>query len=319
MEPEKVLDLGSKYSKKDLSNLLDQPNLSFVREGIFNCKNSSSSLFFVDLEKKDKEKKFHFNDFFEGDFFHWDSQTTQNIDSPKIQEIVSGNVTPHLFVRVNPKIKNVTLPFVYCGKLIYHSHEEKTSNPVHIIFQSVDYDDFTENDDLIDIYLWNPLKIGMKTSSKISMKGIISDKRKKEYKKPDKTERKGMVTSRVGQGYYRQQIIDKWNGMCPITGIDIKSILISSHIVRWSESTDKERLDPENGILLSPIFDSLFDRYLISFKDNGELLISKKLNQKNVIKLGLRKDIKINVSKGMIKYLIRHRKKFNEKNEIKNN
>ena len=66
-----------------------------------------------------------------------------------------------------------------------------------------------------------------------------------------------------------------------------------------------KRLDPENGILLSPIFDSL-DRYLISFKDNGELLISKKLNQKNVIKLGLRKDIKINVSKGMIKYLIRH-------------
>ena len=57
MEPEKVLDLGSKYSKKDLSNLLDQPNLSFVREGIFNCKNSSSSLFFVDLEKKDKETK----------------------------------------------------------------------------------------------------------------------------------------------------------------------------------------------------------------------------------------------------------------------
>ena len=43
MEPEKVLDLGSKYSKKDLSSLLDQPNLSFVREGIFNCKNSIPS------------------------------------------------------------------------------------------------------------------------------------------------------------------------------------------------------------------------------------------------------------------------------------
>ena len=89
MEPEKVLDLGSKYSKKDLSDLLDQPNLSFVREGIFNCKNSSSSLFFVDLEKKDKEKKFHFNDFFQEDFFHWDSQTTQNINSPKIKAPLS--------------------------------------------------------------------------------------------------------------------------------------------------------------------------------------------------------------------------------------
>ena len=107
MEPEKVLDLGSKYSKKDLSSLLDQPNLSFVREGIFNCKNSSSSLFFVDLEKKDKEKKFHFNDFFEGDFFHWDSQTTQHINTPKIQEIVNGDRTPHLMIRITPKIKNV--------------------------------------------------------------------------------------------------------------------------------------------------------------------------------------------------------------------
>ena len=41
---------------------------------------------FVDLEKADKEKRFHFNDFFEEDFFHWDTQTTQHINSPKIQE-----------------------------------------------------------------------------------------------------------------------------------------------------------------------------------------------------------------------------------------
>ena len=67
MDPYEVLNFGEKYSKKDLSNLLNQSNISLVREGIFNCKNSSSSLFL------------------EEDFFHWDSQTTQHIGSPRIK------------------------------------------------------------------------------------------------------------------------------------------------------------------------------------------------------------------------------------------
>ena len=314
MDPYQELKVGDKYNKKDLSTLLDQPNISLVREGIYNLKNSNSSLFFVDLEKKGKESRFHFDDFFEGDFFHWDSQTTQHIESPKIQEIVNGNLIPHLFVRISPKIKNVTQPFIYCGRLTYLSYEEGTSKPVHMIYQNIDYDDYTENEDLIDIYLWKPSSIGKTTRSKISNQGVVSKKRKKNYKKPDTTERKGLVTSRVGQGYYRQQIIEKWGGKCPITGIDIKSILISSHIVRWSESNDEERLDVENGILLSPLFDSLFDRHLISFQDTGEILVSDTLNEENIKSLGISGDIKIPVTDGMKKYLKIHRSKFEEKN-----
>ena len=178
MDPHKILKIGEKYSKKELSELLNQETLSLVREGIFNCKNSNSTLFFVDLEKKGKEDRFHFDDFFEEDYFHWDSQTTQHINSPKIQEIVKGERTPHLFIRINPKIKSQTQPFVYCGRLIYSEHEKNTSKPVHIIFQNIDYDDFTDNEELIDIYLWKPKKIGKTTKSKISKKGIVSKRRK---------------------------------------------------------------------------------------------------------------------------------------------
>ena len=138
--------------------------------------------------------------------------------------------------------------------------------------------------------------------------------RKKNYKKPNNTESKGLVTSRVGQGYYRQQIIEKWGGKCPITGIDVKSILISSHILRWSESNDEQRLDVENGILLSPLFDALFDRHLISFHDTGEIIISNILNEENVRKLGLIEDVKISITEGMKKYLKIHRSKLEEKN-----
>ncbi|MBH97219.1 MAG: hypothetical protein CMM56_02075 [Rhodospirillaceae bacterium] len=184
-----------------------------------------------------------------------------------------------------------------------------------MIYQNVDYDDYTENDDLMDIYLWKPSSIGKTTRSKISNQGVISKKRKKNYKKPNTTERKGLVTSRVGQGYYRQQIIEKWGGKCPVTGINIKSILISSHIVPWSESNDEERLDVENGILLSPLFDSLFDRHIISFRDTGEILVSKNVNKDNLERLGLNDHIKIEISKGMKKYLKKHRKKFEELSE----
>ena len=183
-----------------------------------------------------------------------------------------------------------------------------------MIYQNIDYDDYTENEDLIDIYLWKPSFIGKTSRSKISNQGVVSKKRKKNYKKPNTTERKGLVTSRVGQGYYRQQIIEKWGGKCPITGIDIKSILISSHIVPWSESNDDERLDVENGILLSPLFDSLFDRHLISFQDTGEIIVSNILNEENEKKFGLSGDIKISVTEGMKKYLKIHRSKLEEKN-----
>ena len=313
MIPHQVLKLGEKYSKRDLAALLDQPNIALVREGIFHCKNSDSSLAFVDLEKKGKDDRLHYDDFFEEDFFHWDSQTTQHIESPKIQEMVSGSRTPYLFARISPKIKNVTQPFVYCGRLVYSSYEEGTAKPVHMIFQNIDYDDYTENEDLVDIYLWNPAKIGKTTRSKINQRGVISPNRVRRYKKPNETERKGLVTSRVGQGYYRQQILEKWNGRCAVTGIATRSVLIASHIVPWSESNAEERLDVNNGILLSPNFDAIFDKHLISFEDDGSILISPKISVEDRNALGLLDSIQIPVSDGMPSYLKRHREKFQGK------
>ena len=312
MEPISVLEVGQKYSKKDLASLIDEPRLLNVREGVSSCDNSDSYLLFVDLEKEDKEKRFHFDDFFEEDFFHWDSQTTQHIESPKIQEVVTGSVVTYLFVRVKQKEKSKTLPFIYCGRVKYVSHEKGTNKPVHILFQNIDYDDFTDNLDLLEVYRWKPSDAGMTTKSKISRTGSVSDERKRKYKKPEQTERKGLVTSRVGQGYYRQQVINKWKGKCPLTGIDALPILISSHIVPWSESNDDERLDVENGILLSPNLDALFDRHLISFDDYGEILISSKVSEKNIENLKLLSLPNIEINERMLKYIRRHRNKFLE-------
>ncbi len=134
----------------------------------------------------------------------------------------------------------------------------------------------------------------------------------RDYRPPSSTERKGLITSRVGQGDYRKKLIVKFKSKCAILGSGPKEILIASHIVPWADATDKQRLDVENGILLSPLYDALFDRNFISFKNNGKIIISSCLTDTQAKKLALTGKETINVTKGMEKYLKRHRKNMRD-------
>ena len=133
----------------------------------------------------------------------------------------------------------------------------------------------------------------------------------KKYKTPNKTERKGLVTSRVGQGLYRRDLLNKFQNKCAVTGAELKEILIASHIVPWKDSNDKERRDVNNGILLSPTYDALFDKHLISFDDSGSIIISSKI-KKLINVLGIDLNAKVKVDDEMKNYLRRHRERFRE-------
>lgn len=125
---------------------------------------------------------------------------------------------------------------------------------------------------------------------------------------PNETERKGLVTSRVGQGAYRKSVLFRWDFKCAITSYSKKEILIASHIVPWKESTNDERLDVDNGILLSPTYDALFDQRLISFENNGKIILSDSLLKTNYETIGVsgKESIK-KLSSGNQYYLERHR------------
>ena len=306
------LIIGNHYSKKNLSLFFNEKGLLSSREGIFSSGTLNFYLFFVDLIKEGKQDRFHFNDYFDGDIFHWDSQTTQHINTPRIQKIVKKEIPILLFSRIRPKIKSQTQPFVYCGRLEYVEHDDNTTKPVHIVFQSLDYDETTQNQNLIEIYSWKPELIGGKSTNNVYLVKRQINKPKGDQKKPNYTERRGLVTSRVGQGWYRQEILKKWNGKCSITGCSITEILISSHIKGWSECNEDERLDPDNGILLSPNIDSLFDKHLISFNDDGSILISNKISKTELDILGISTSVKLKVDIGMKKYLLHHRMKFSK-------
>lgn len=123
---------------------------------------------------------------------------------------------------------------------------------------------------------------------------------------PGSTERKGLVTSRVGQGIYRRKLMEKWGKKCAVTGINLEEILIASHIVPWRKASDFERWDPENGILLSPTYDALFDKNLISFDDSGRILAAAYVDT-FAKQLGIDLTLTIEVTDQMKPYLARHR------------
>ena len=105
------------------------------------------------------------------------------------------------------------------------------------------------------------------------------------YANLQETERSAIVKSRIGQGLFRKELIKKYNSSCVITGINEKKLLIASHVKPWAVCTNAERLSVENGLLLSPTFDKLFDCGLISFTDSGRILISSQLSAEVVSKL----------------------------------
>lgn len=101
------------------------------------------------------------------------------------------------------------------------------------------------------------------------------------------TEKERLQAARIGQGDFRNALIAAWDGTCPLAGVDHLPLLRASHIKPWRDSTNAERLDPFNGLLLAVHVDALFDRGLISFEDNGTLLISSTLSQDNLDRLGV--------------------------------
>lgn len=87
------------------------------------------------------------------------------------------------------------------------------------------------------------------------------------------------VKTRVNQNFFRQVVVANYSGKCAITGIDIPDFLVASHIIPWSKN-EEERLNPENGICFSVLYDRAFDKGYIGINEKFQILISSQLKKK---------------------------------------
>lgn len=124
------------------------------------------------------------------------------------------------------------------------------------------------------------------------------------------TTRKALIDARRGQGLFRSKLDDYWGQACAATNCKVREILRASHIKPWRLSSNAERLDPANGILLAANVDILFDRGLVSFDDDGRMLTSSRLSSAEKRLLGLPAGLRKKPDARQRSYLAHHRKSF---------
>ncbi len=125
----------------------------------------------------------------------------------------------------------------------------------------------------------------------------------------DETDRQAVVLARRGQGLFKQRVM-KIERACRISGVTREEHLRASHCKPWRDATNEERLDGENGLLLTPNADHLFDRGFIGFEDNGDVMVSPVAHRESLARMGLATGRSLNVrpfSTGQRRYLAFHR------------
>ena len=100
------------------------------------------------------------------------------------------------------------------------------------------------------------------------------------------TESEQLIRARRGQGRFKSNVMSIEAG-CRLTGVSHRQFLIASHIKPWAVSSNEERLDGHNGLLLAPHIDLLFDGGWISFEDSGTLLVADQLTETTLAAWGV--------------------------------
>jgi hypothetical protein len=106
------------------------------------------------------------------------------------------------------------------------------------------------------------------------------------------TQKETLINARIKQGYFRRILIERYKACC-VSGVTTRKLLRASHIKPWVDCDNNERLHPDNGLLLSIVYDALFDKGFISFRDDGLIIISEKLSEEDMKILNISHDDRI--------------------------
>ena len=183
-----------------------------------------------------------------------------NRTTPEVVELAN------LIGRTNNSVALRLVNFAACDPVIIESG--RTGMPGGLTICKPIWDEFSENKENL-FFEAQQIKAKLLHSSVEKLVGISN----KDLVGKDK---QTIVKQRVNQYAFRSMILNLYEKRCAITGINIPELLIASHIIPWAEN-QKERLNPENGLCLSALYDRAFDQGFIGFDNQYRVLISDKL------------------------------------------
>ena len=237
------IKVGNLYDRIALAKMWGYKAHQAISRGVITPVGTSVIILFVTKEKQASSTQYV--DYINEDYLYWEGEEKGGNNERIIKSRANGD-TVYLFFRH----KHHEL-FIYMGVITLENYIPNKNGPFEFVFklQSEHLESQDQNQIREPIY-----ELENKATEKVSI-----------------------TLSRIGQGAFRVNLFKLWQS-CSVTNANIPEILRASHIKPWKNSNNTERLNPYNGLLLTPTFDSLFDKGFISFEDDGFIILSKKLS-----------------------------------------
>lgn len=156
--------------------------------------------------------------------------------------------------------------------------------------------------------VWRRIRAKIEADGGVPLADDLTSLRGRRDLKP--TERKRLIDARLGQGRFRRDVERLWGDACSVSGCAIRETLRASHIKPWKPSSDAERLDGENGLLLTADLDALFDKGLISFADDGEMIVAGRIGRADRSLFRLPRSLRKPPTRGQAHFLADHRRRW---------
>jgi putative restriction endonuclease len=254
--PLKPLVRGLLYTRPELTKLWGYDGYQAFSKGVFTPRGSRTIVLFVTRRKQ--QSLTAYVDHLDGDLLHWEGEKGHGNDF-RIARSAENGEEIHLFYR---DVHHT--PFRYYGQILLTRYIERQDRPSKFEFELLH--NMSVADDL--------------------------DVHQRDLADLPVTERLQITKARVGQGRFREHLVQLWKG-CAVSGVERADLVRASHIKPWRLSSNEERLDPSNGLLLLPQYDHLFDGGYISFDDDGRMMQSPVIEDVSLAVLGVGTDPKL--------------------------
>jgi putative restriction endonuclease len=257
-----ALEIMESYTLQEIADLLEMQFTGALRKGVLSRTGENAIVLLINIEKHKEATPYR--DHVDNDVLYWEGQLKNRFVEKNMN---SGEYEIFVFIREKREQRD----YRYYGRAIpIASQYFEPGTPCKTKFSLYEYADtvFYHGD-----YTGGPY-------------ADIDDPVR--YDRIINTTRIATIEQRSVQQQYRRDALRLWDNRCAVLGVEEPKILIASHIKPWRVSNDQERVDPRNSLILSPLYDKLFDLGMITFStSNGAIRLSSQLNSRDYDRLGV--------------------------------
>lgn len=277
------LEFGKGYDRKVLAELWGLGGFQAIGRGVFTPRGVRQIFLFVTRERLGWMTPY--NNFLDDDLLFWDGEKGHGSDDRIINASRNGEEV-HLFYR-----DNRLTPFTYYGKVVMVRCQRYTDRPSEFVFTVVALAE--------KLATYQPMQL----SEEPVDYAVLSEAGMNSIDRAVTTKSRG-----IAQRLFRGNLLRLWEGSCAVTSVQEPRVLRSSHIKPWADSSVQEKVDHFNGLLLIPNFDALFNEGLISFQNDGRVIVSQEWRADDKRRMHITPDLRLRtVHPESCRYLEYHR------------